>query len=342
MATLPALDLDPVRTLVFIAEEKSFTRAAERVGRTQSAVSLQVQRLEALVGHTLIARGKGGGVELTAHGEELVERGRGLLALNDVIVQSLRARPAPAAVRLGFDGGYARPWMPDILARFAAAQPAIAVETSRAGSCELVPKLKAGELDLIVWEAGLEPRQWPAIEVWRGRLEWITSDAHRRHLDDPLPLVLVPGNCPFRPPWLADCKASNRVRRPSVSGRVRMTRQHFDCRLRVRDGKSGENVRQAPACVTFVDAETNSAVGRLCMQRAKNLIVERQQRSPTLDQFLAVGGEVDAAALAARNQHMPDQGLKPLAWIIADAQPGPLHTSTAGHWRGSRPPSHGH
>ena len=200
MAQPPALDLDLVRTLVLIAEEKSFTRAAERVGRTQSAVSLQVQRLEFVFGHALISRGKGGGVELTAHGEELVERGRALLALNDAIVQSLRARPAPAAVRLGFDGGYARPWMPDILARFAAAQPAIAVETSRAGSCELVPKLKAGELDLIVCEAGFEPRQWPAIEVWRGRLEWITSDAHRRHLDDPLPLVLVPGNCPFGSP----------------------------------------------------------------------------------------------------------------------------------------------
>ena len=205
MVATPALDLDLVRTLVLIAEEKSFTRAAERVGRTQSAVSLQVQRLEAVVGHTLVSRGKGGGVELTRHGEELVQRGRALLALNNEIIQSLHARSGHTAVRLGFDGGYARPWMADILARFAAAQPGIAVETSRAGSCELVPKLKAGELDLIVCEAGFEPRQWPATPVWRGRLEWITSDAHRRHLDDPLPLVLVPGNCPLRPPWLADC-----------------------------------------------------------------------------------------------------------------------------------------
>jgi DNA-binding transcriptional LysR family regulator len=205
MAATPALDLDLVRTLVLIAEEKSFTRAAERVGRTQSAVSLQVQRLEAVVGHTLVSRWKGGGVELTALGEELVERGRVLLALNDEIIQSLHARSGHSAVRLGFDGGYARPWMAEILARFAAAQPGIAVETSRAGSCELVPRLKAGELDLVVCEAGYEPRQWPATPVWRGRLEWITSDAHRRHLDDPLPLVLVPGNCRLRPPWLADC-----------------------------------------------------------------------------------------------------------------------------------------
>src|SRR5271166_3085200 len=204
MAISPALDLDLVRTLVLIAEERSFTRAADRVGRTQSAVSLQIQRLEALVGHTLIARSKGGGVELTAHGEELVERGRALLALNDDILQSLHAKTALGVVRLGVatleDGR-----LPDILARFALTHPTASVEISRGASCELVPRLKAGELDLMTCEVGLEPRQWPAVEIWRGRLEWITSDTHGRHLDDPLPLSLSPGNCPFRPPWLDEC-----------------------------------------------------------------------------------------------------------------------------------------
>jgi DNA-binding transcriptional LysR family regulator len=231
MGNFPALDLDLLRTLAVIAEERSFTRAAERVGRTQSAVSLQVQRLEALVGQTLISRGKGGGVELTAPGEELVERGRALLALNDEIVQSLQARTVHRSVRLGADGGYSRPWIPTILARFAATHPAITVEISRASSCELVPRLKAGDLDLVLCEGGLEPRQWPATEMWRGRLEWIVSEAHPRHLDDPLPLVLVPGNCPFRPPWLADCiwrdsairaleRAGRRYKIVSTSGTV--------------------------------------------------------------------------------------------------------------------------
>jgi len=75
MVATPALDLDLLRTLIAIAEEGGFTRAGERVGRTQSAVSLQLQRLEALVGRTLVARGKGGGIELTPHGTALVERG---------------------------------------------------------------------------------------------------------------------------------------------------------------------------------------------------------------------------------------------------------------------------
>lgn len=59
MALRPALDLELLRTLVFIAEEASFTKAGERVGRTQSAVTLQVQKLEALVGQPLLARSRG-------------------------------------------------------------------------------------------------------------------------------------------------------------------------------------------------------------------------------------------------------------------------------------------
>jgi DNA-binding transcriptional LysR family regulator len=62
-----------------------------------------------------------------------------------------------------------------------------------------------GDLDLMLCERGHEPRQWPAIEIWRGRLRWITSDVHGRHREDPLPLSLSPGNCPFRPPWLDEC-----------------------------------------------------------------------------------------------------------------------------------------
>jgi len=205
MAPTPALDLDLVRTLIAIAEEGSFTRAAGRVGRTQSAVSLQVQRLEALIGKTLIARGKGGDVELTTNGAMLVERGRELIALNDEILKAVQAQPTHAAVRLGVDEGYTRRCLPDILSRFAATNPEVTVEVARASSCELVPMLKANSLDLALCAGGHEPRQWPAVEIWRGPLTWIVSETTTRHLDDPLPLSLSPGACPFRPPWLDDC-----------------------------------------------------------------------------------------------------------------------------------------
>jgi DNA-binding transcriptional LysR family regulator len=204
MAVPPAFDLDLLRTLALIAEEGSFTRAAERVGRTQSAVSLQIQRLEVLVGHPVLFRGKGGTVELTPQGRFLVERSRDLLALNDEILSSLRASPAHAAVRLGAPED-SRGYLPTVLARFSEKHPNIAVEMLQGPSCQLVPQLKEGNLDLLVCEGGLEPRQWPAIELSRAPLRWITSEEHLTHLKDPLPLALTSGICPFRPPWLEDC-----------------------------------------------------------------------------------------------------------------------------------------
>src|SRR5271165_5201600 len=96
------------------------------------------------------------------------------------ILRSLHAQPTRGAVRLGVDEGYTRRCLPDILARFAVTHPQTTVEVSRAASCELVPRLKAGELDLML--CGLEPRQWPAVEVWRGPLAWIIADAQSRHV----------------------------------------------------------------------------------------------------------------------------------------------------------------
>lgn len=157
------------------------------------------------MGQTLIVRSKGGGVELTSHGIELVKRGRSLLTLNDDIWRSLQAERPAGTVRLGVSEAFTRRCLPDILARFATTHPAVTVEISRAASCELVPKLKAGDLDLMLCEGGHEPRQWPAIEIWRGRLAWIIADEHGRHRDDPLPLSLGPGNCALRPPWLDEC-----------------------------------------------------------------------------------------------------------------------------------------
>ncbi len=90
MSRVPALDIDLLRTFVLIADGASFTRAAQRIGRTQSAVTLQVQRLESLVGHRLFERSRGGAARLTPRGELLLEQARTMTALNDDIVLRLR------------------------------------------------------------------------------------------------------------------------------------------------------------------------------------------------------------------------------------------------------------
>jgi DNA-binding transcriptional LysR family regulator len=85
------LDPELLRAFQLIAEGNSFTQAAERLGRTQSAVSMQMKRLEDILGQTVLSRGKGGGITLTTHGRYLLTRARQILALNDEVIATFRA-----------------------------------------------------------------------------------------------------------------------------------------------------------------------------------------------------------------------------------------------------------
>ena len=205
MALRPALDLELLRTLMFIAEEASFTKAAERVGRTQSAVTLQVQKLKALVGQPLVVRSKGGPVELTPHGSALVESARAMLKLNDEAFRALASHDLPATVRLGTSSSLIPFYLADSLDLFRSEYPNAVVEVTDGYSCQRAPRAREGAFDLVLCMGPHEPRNWQSTEVWRGPLRWITSVAHPVHLQDPLPLCLAPGNCPWRPPWLDDC-----------------------------------------------------------------------------------------------------------------------------------------
>ena len=187
------LDPDLLRAFVFIAEDGSFTRAAQRVGRTQSAVSMQVQRLEAVVGERLLSRGKGGHVQLTPHGEFLLVRARELLTLNDQIWTSFRTPAVQGSVRLGTPDDYALRYVPQILRRFAERHPSVQVDVLCLPSHLLVERLHQGELDLTLCSEGHEPPGWPAVQVWRGPLSWVTSTQYAPHRQDPMPMALAVG-----------------------------------------------------------------------------------------------------------------------------------------------------
>ncbi len=198
MALPTSLDPDLLRTFVFIAEERSFTRAGQRVGRTQSAVSMQLQRLETLLGKTLISRGRGGAIHLTPHGEFLLERSRELLELNDQIWSSFRSPAIHGTVRLGTPDDYALRYLPTILKRFAESHPSVQVDVLCLPSTDLVERLKDGELDLTLCSEGLEPPGWSALALWRAPLSWITSIRYAPHRQDPIPLALAGEHCNWR------------------------------------------------------------------------------------------------------------------------------------------------
>ncbi len=169
-----------LRTFAYIAEEGSFTRAAEHVGRNPiRCLDAGAGGWEALLGQTLLLRGKGGSVHLTSHGRYLLERSRALLA----VTTRSGARSIPpwsrATVRLGSPGpDYAMRYLPAVLRRFSASHPAVDVDVICAPSNEIVERLKRGELDLTLCSDGHAPPGWPTTPLWRGPLLWVTSDRY--------------------------------------------------------------------------------------------------------------------------------------------------------------------
>lgn len=191
MSITTALDPDLLRAFVLIAEGRSFTDAASLLGRTQSAVSMQIKRLEEILGQPVLSRSRGAGVELTPHGQYLLERAREILSLNDEVVANFHAPAMSGSVRLGTPDDYALRYLPEILARFAQTHPAVEVSVVCLPSLELVKLLRNDELDLTLCSDGNQPRGWPQTPLWRGRLIWVTSTRHAPHRLTPLPLALA-------------------------------------------------------------------------------------------------------------------------------------------------------
>jgi DNA-binding transcriptional LysR family regulator len=185
----PGIDPDLLRAFVLIAEGGSFTRAADRVGRTQSAVSMQIRRLEETLGQPLLVRTPKG-VQPTPQGAWLLDRARAMLALNDEIIGNFRAPPMVGTVRIGTPDDYALFWLPEILARFATVHPSVELDVTCLNSDALADRFMAGHLDLCLLSEGQEPRNASAQRIWRGPLRWVGSPNHGLHRRDPLPLAL--------------------------------------------------------------------------------------------------------------------------------------------------------
>jgi DNA-binding transcriptional LysR family regulator len=185
------LDPDLLRVFVLIAEGCSFTRTAALVGRTQSAVSMQIKRLEETLGQPVLSRAKGGIVELTPHGQYLLTRARQILAINDEVMATFRSPQIAGTVRLGVPDDYAFGYLPPVLKRFADTHPAVQVDVLCEPSEILILKVRRDELDLALMSETEIPRSTNAVSLWRGQLVWVTSTRYAPHRLDPLPLALA-------------------------------------------------------------------------------------------------------------------------------------------------------
>ena len=189
------LDLDQLKTFVTIAEQGSFTRAADTVHKTQSAVSMQMRRLEERVGKPIFAR-DGRQSRLTDDGERLLDYARRMIKLNDEAMALFDEADLIGRVRLGTPDDYADRFLPEILARFSRSHARAEVTVVCAPSPMLIDMLADDELDLaIVTEA----RQRVPVEVVRSEpLLWVGPQRLQIHELDPLPLALGRPTCCWR------------------------------------------------------------------------------------------------------------------------------------------------
>ncbi|WP_421726624.1 LysR substrate-binding domain-containing protein [Bauldia sp.] len=190
MAT--SLDLDQLRTFVAIAETGSFTKAADAVFKTQSAVSMQMRRLEERIGKPVFVR-QGRASRLTDDGERLLGYARRIIRLSDETIAAFDETELSGSVRLGTPDDYAERFLPEVLARFSRSNPKVEVSVVCEQSLDLIRLTQGGDLDLaIVTNCGEG-----AVEVVRREpLLWVSSNHHAPEDEEVLPLAL------FKPPCL--------------------------------------------------------------------------------------------------------------------------------------------
>ncbi|MBA2689322.1 MAG: LysR family transcriptional regulator [Burkholderiales bacterium] len=188
------LDIDLMRALVAIADNGGFTRAAERLHRTQPAISLQIRRLEIATGATLFER-RGRTMQLTAAGERLLVYARKMLEINDAAVQSLQESPLAGVIRFGAAQDFADQSLPQVLSRFNAAHPEVQLEVRVDRNAPLIAAVKAGQLDLalVIQKSGANGGTLLASEP----LVWIGATQFKWSTQQPVPLVLFESPCNF-------------------------------------------------------------------------------------------------------------------------------------------------
>jgi DNA-binding transcriptional LysR family regulator len=187
---------DLLRAFVTVVECGGFSRAAARLRRGQSAVSLQIKRLEDSLGVRLLERNPRH-LSLTGEGELLLDQARQILRLNDELVARFTQRDLSGVVRLGAPEDFATSHLPRVLAKFARAHPRIALEVTCELTLEVVERFHAGGLDIALVKR--EPSGAPGgIRVWREPLVWVAAGRQIAEMAGPLPLIVSPRPCVYR------------------------------------------------------------------------------------------------------------------------------------------------
>ncbi len=196
--TLPGaekLDSDLLRTFIAISDTGSFTKGADRIYRSQSAVSLQIKRLETILGQPVFKR-HARGVVLTQIGEKLRPVAQRIIDTLDSTIGELRATGLNGSIRIGIPDEYGETILPQVIAEFARNHPQVEVNVQCGFSAGFPEALKRNELDLAVY-ATESPIKGTMV-LRQEKTHWVTSKNHLAHEQDPVPIALFDRACWWR------------------------------------------------------------------------------------------------------------------------------------------------
>lgn len=204
---MQTLDPDLLKTFLAFVDGGSLAQAASTVGRSPSAVTTQMQRLEEIVGEPLLlAQGRGRG--LTPAGEDLVGHARRILAVHSEAWLALKGARADGRVAIGTTQDFADSGLPDLLRAFAVSHPRVRVELRVGRSAELGQGLQSGSLDLAI--AMRQAASADEVGVLREPMVWLCSQKGLVSRQDEVPLALLDPYCGFREAAIAALDAAGR------------------------------------------------------------------------------------------------------------------------------------
>lgn len=190
------LTLDPnlLQAFVAVADQRSFTRGAAALNRTQSAVSTQIKRLEDQTGLRLFDRSTTR-VELSPAGESLVDYARRILSLSEEALLRLHEHDVEGCVRIGVMDDYGTIFLPSLLKSFAASYPGVAIQMETGLTSGMVGRIGMN-FDIVI--AMHPPREKTGTLLCRERAVWAGNALFDAKTTDPLPVALYPTGCLFR------------------------------------------------------------------------------------------------------------------------------------------------
>lgn len=191
------LPMELLRAFVTVAQFNSFTKAGELLGRSQPAISLQINRLEKLLDETLIIR-EGKKIELSGAGEQFFEYANQILTLNDQAISEFSKSTVIGKIRLGIPSEFATVLLPKIVGRFAKAYPNVTLEVNCQLSKTLLSKTGRASHDIILALQNNPQHEDAETQVKIDKLVWVSSAEYNPYISSSVPLIVAPQGCIYR------------------------------------------------------------------------------------------------------------------------------------------------